>query len=120
MYWTRRSRIPNLTRILELFRQLPEEGMQPRAKFLARHPVSLELEQKRASMWIKPRISMWDQDKICGHLRVQKEQIELSSFQTIASMLRIAGNRNLLPDLKTHLKVFGKLIEIFAGLGRCR
>jgi len=53
------------------------------------------------------------------YLRIQKIRIDLAGFCPTADVLRIARNGELLPDLKTHLKVFRDLIQILAELVRC-
>ena len=73
----------------------------------------LEFKQKGA-VWARTSHPDTGEHELIEDLRVQKVRIGLARFGPIASVLRIARDRDLLPHFKTHFKVFGNLIQILA------
>ncbi len=67
-------------------------------------------------MGLELRFTVWFQYQFIEKLRVQKVRIGLSSFGPLTWLFRIAGNGDLFPDLETHFKVFGNLVQIFPEL----
>ncbi len=56
--------------------------------------------------------------EVIEQLRIEKPRVRLSGLGAISGLLRKGGNRELLPNLETHLKVFGNLIEVMPKLIR--
>ena len=71
-------------------------------------------------MRLELRLPIRPEHKLIEDLRVQKVRIGLAGLCPIARVLRITWDRDLLPHLEIHLKVFGNLIELLSELVRCR
>ncbi|MEO7860310.1 MAG: hypothetical protein ABIU05_07665 [Nitrospirales bacterium] len=76
----------------------------------------LKLEQKWSGMCFKLRFSVGRQHHVIEELRIKKGRIRLTSFDSIAHMTGESRNGDLLPDLATHLEVFGDLSQVVEEL----
>jgi hypothetical protein len=72
----------------------------------------LELEQERTGVRLKLRLAIGREHKLFEEFCIKKPWIRLTGPHTIPGLLGIARNRDLLPHLEAHLKVFGDLAEI--------
>src|SRR5437773_2125305 len=63
-------------------------------------------------MRLKLCLTIWGEDELVEEFRVEEPWIRLSGSGSIASLLRIARDRDVLPHLETHLKVFGNLVQV--------
>ena len=72
----------------------------------------LELEQERAGVWAEVGFTIRCQDEIIEQLRIQESRIGLTGLRPVPRLFGKGRDRNLLPDLKTHLKVFRDLCQI--------
>ena len=63
-------------------------------------------------MGIELRLMIRHQHQLIEELRVEKTWVRLTGPRSVARLCRITGNRNILPHLTAHLKVFGGRVKI--------
>ncbi|MGH7181788.1 MAG: hypothetical protein ACREJN_07420 [Nitrospiraceae bacterium] len=55
---------------------------------------------------------VWVQHQILEELSVEKQSVRLTRPDTIARVICIAGDGQLIPHLEAHVKIFGHLVQI--------
>ena len=78
----------------------------------------LEFEEEGAGVRFELRVSIRREHQIIEQFRIEKPGIQLAGLCAIPSLLRVGRDRDLLPDLEAHFKVFRDLIQIAPKLIR--
>ena len=76
----------------------------------------LEFKDERSHVGVEWCFSIGSQHEITEQLRVKEARILVPGLQTVAEVPCEDGDGDFLPDLETHLKVFGNLMEILSKL----
>ncbi|HEV8327270.1 MAG TPA: hypothetical protein VGQ08_07275 [Nitrospiraceae bacterium] len=76
----------------------------------------LKLEQERAGVGFELRLTIRREHQLIKQLSVEEPGIRLTDPGSISGLPGIGRNRDLLPYLEAHLKVFGDLAEIVPEL----
>jgi len=71
-------------------------------------------------MWFELRLPIGCENKIVKDCCVEKTWIRLPGPDAIACLVCVERDRNFLPDLTTHFKVFGDLVQVTPELVRGR
>lgn len=71
--------------------------------------MSLKLEQEEAGIRLKVRLTLWCEHYLIEELGIQETWVCLTCPGSISCLFRKGRNREFLPHLETHLKVFGNL-----------
>ena len=82
--------------------------------------MALKLEQEGAGVRLELRLPLGCQHQLIKEFGIEKPWISLTGPGSIAWLVRIDGNGDLFPDLKTHLKMLGDLMQISPELIGCR
>ena len=109
---TEEARVPNPHRVPELAGQPQKELVKPFAEFICGHAVPFELEQECSRMRLELGLSVGRQYQLLEQLGIQEARVRLTGSRTIPRLLRVGGDRDLLPHLEAHLNFFGDLSEI--------
>ena len=80
--------------------------------------MALELKQERPRVGAELGISVGLQDQLVEAFGVEKVLIHLTSPRSIAGVLCVGRDGQLLPHLETHVEVFGDLRQVAGELIR--
>ena len=72
--------------------------------------MTLEFEQKRSCVWLELRFTVGRQHHFVEQGGIKEARIELTGFYSVTHMTGEARKSDLLPQLATHLEVFGNLV----------
>jgi hypothetical protein len=110
--WTKEAGVSAFDCRAKVGGQLAKEGIESFTKLLRGQLVTWELEQERAGMRLELRLRKRPQYQILEELGVEKPSVRLACPDTIARVIGIAGDGQLIPHLEAHVKIFGNLVQI--------